>query len=44
MKCRLILGELYTVFGLLVYEEGAGRDTMGYLEEMETMGTEGIAS
>ena len=40
----LIVGELYTIFGLFVYEERARGDSVGYLEEMETVGAEGIVA
>lgn len=44
MAFELIVGELYAVFGLFVYEEGAKGDPLGYLEEVENVAAIGIVA
>lgn len=34
---QLIVGLVFTILGLFIYEERTGGDTLGYLEAMERM-------
>jgi hypothetical protein len=43
MAFELVVGELYALFRLFVYEEGARGDTLGYLE-VENMAAIGIVA